>query len=56
MMAETDWRMANISKLTYAGNLESLTSAADNPRYRFSRTDKCSDYGAGLCLTGYRHS
>ncbi|MFY9326507.1 MAG: GDP-mannose 4,6-dehydratase, partial [Georgfuchsia sp.] len=39
LIAETDWRVVNIDKLTYAGNLESLTSVADNPRYRFSRTD-----------------
>ena len=39
LIAETDWRVVNIDKLTYAGNLESLTSVASNPRYRFSRTD-----------------
>ncbi len=39
LIAETDWRVVNIDKLTYAGNLESLSSVADNPRYRFSHTD-----------------
>lgn len=39
LIAETDWRVINIDKLTYAGNLESLSSVAANPRYRFSRTD-----------------
>jgi len=29
----------NIDKLTYAGNLESLGSAADSPRYTFARVD-----------------
>ena len=41
LMAETDWRVVNIDKLTYAGNIESLSSVADNPRYLFSRTDIC---------------
>lgn len=31
----------NIDKLTYAGNLESLESVADNARYQFSQTDIC---------------
>ena len=39
LIAETDWRVINIDKLTYAGNLESLSSVAANPRYQFSRTD-----------------
>lgn len=30
-----------IDSLTYAGNLESLSSIADNSRYTFSRTDIC---------------
>ncbi|MGP0076550.1 MAG: dTDP-glucose 4,6-dehydratase [Bryobacteraceae bacterium] len=33
--------IANLDKLTYAGNLENLTSVADNPRYRFFKTDLC---------------
>lgn len=31
----------NLDKLTYAGNLESLASIADNRRYQFSQTDIC---------------
>lgn len=30
-----------IDKLTYAGNLESLTEIADDPRYRFEKADIC---------------
>src|SRR3984885_13917512 len=33
--------IANIDKLTYAGNLENLVSVADNPRYRFFKADIC---------------
>ncbi|SUA44452.1 dTDP-glucose 4,6-dehydratase [Neisseria zoodegmatis] len=31
--------VVNLDKLTYAGNLESLTSVADNPRYVFEHAD-----------------
>jgi len=41
LIADTDWHVLNIDKLTYAGNLESLFSVGDNPRYRFSRTNIC---------------
>ncbi|HTH39477.1 MAG TPA: GDP-mannose 4,6-dehydratase, partial [Rhodocyclaceae bacterium] len=41
LIAETDWRVVNIDKLTYAGNLESLKTVADNPRHAFSHTDIC---------------
>jgi len=39
LIAETDWNIVNIDKLTYAGNLESLTAVAGDPRYTFSQTD-----------------
>lgn len=32
----------NLDKLTYAGNLESLTDVADNPRYSFEHVDICN--------------
>jgi dTDP-glucose 4,6-dehydratase len=41
LVAESDWRIVNIDKLTYAGNLESLAGIAGNPRHLFSRTDIC---------------
>jgi dTDP-glucose 4,6-dehydratase len=31
----------NVDKLTYAGNLQSLVSVAENPRYRFECVDIC---------------
>lgn len=37
----TDNRVLNIDKLTYAGNLESLESVNDNPRYQFLHADIC---------------
>ncbi|HEZ0939835.1 TPA: NAD-dependent epimerase/dehydratase family protein, partial [Neisseria meningitidis] len=31
--------VVNVDKLTYAGNLKSLTEVADNPRYAFEQVD-----------------
>lgn len=41
LINNTDVTVVNIDKLTYAGNLHSLESIADNPRYIFSQTDIC---------------
>ena len=41
LIMNTDCHVLNIDKLTYAGNLESLTSISDSSRYRFSQTDIC---------------
>ena len=34
-----DFQIVNLDKLTYAGNLENLTSVADSPRYQFVKGD-----------------
>jgi dTDP-glucose 4,6-dehydratase len=36
-----DWRIINLDKLTYAGNLENLKGVADNRSYHFVRGDIC---------------
>jgi dTDP-glucose 4,6-dehydratase len=41
LISETLCNVVNIDKLTYAGNLESLDSIADNERYSFEREDIC---------------
>jgi dTDP-glucose 4,6-dehydratase len=41
LVGNTNHEVACLDKLTYAGNLESLASAADSPRYRFYRVDIC---------------
>src|SRR5690625_5061609 len=41
IIQDTDDEVINVDKLTYAGNLESLASVADNPRYRFEQVDIC---------------
>lgn len=45
LMAETDYRVINVDRLTYAGNLESLSAVAGNPRHHFSQTDICDAAG-----------
>lgn len=37
----SDHRVVNLDKLTYAGNLDSLASVSDNPRYSFLQADIC---------------
>ncbi|MDN3522094.1 dTDP-glucose 4,6-dehydratase [Halomonas ramblicola] len=39
LIANTEHRVVNVDKLTYAGNLESLDGVADNPRYAFLQAD-----------------
>lgn len=38
----TDDSVVNVDKLTYAGNLESLASVSNNPRYCFEQVDICN--------------
>lgn len=39
LIRETGWTVVNVDALTYAGNLDSLASVADDPRYRFEHVD-----------------
>ena len=41
LINDTDYHVINVDKLTYAGNLESLISVSDNPRYTFEHVDIC---------------
>ena len=43
LIQETDHHVLNLDKLTYAGNLESLSSVEDSARYDFEQADIC-DY------------
>ncbi|MGB5686208.1 MAG: dTDP-glucose 4,6-dehydratase [Candidatus Electrothrix sp.] len=36
-----DWRVINLDKLTYAGNLHNLEDVSEHPNYRFVRGDIC---------------
>ncbi len=42
LITETGATVINVDKLTYAGNLQSLTSVSNNPRYRFEHVDICA--------------
>lgn len=41
LIADTGHSAINVDKLTYAGNLESLSPVADDPRYAFEQVDVC---------------
>ena len=38
---ETDFRVVNVDKLTYAGNLDTLEEVSGSPRYSFEHIDIC---------------
>ena len=46
LIDNTATEVANLDELTYAGNLESLVSVSDSPRYHFYQVDICD--GAAL--------
>ena len=41
LIAETDYRVANVDALTYAGNLDSVAGVAQDERYTFEPVDIC---------------
>ena len=41
ILCDTNFSVVNVDKLTYAGNLDSLTTAVKNPRYCFEQADIC---------------
>jgi dTDP-glucose 4,6-dehydratase len=43
LIAETDWHVTNLDKLTYAGNPENLMSVEGDARYRFAHGDICDE-------------
>jgi dTDP-glucose 4,6-dehydratase len=42
IIRDTDWMVANVDKLTYAGNLESLAAARHDPRHQHFKVDICN--------------
>nr|WP_298373006.1 dTDP-glucose 4,6-dehydratase [uncultured Halomonas sp.] len=42
IIKNTQCSVVNVDKLTYAGNLESLSSVSNNERYRFEQVDICN--------------
>lgn len=41
LQAHKDYRVINLDKLTYAGNLANLADVAENPNYQFIKADIC---------------
>jgi dTDP-glucose 4,6-dehydratase len=50
----TDNIVINIDKLTYAGNLESLTSISNNDRYFFEKVDICNSIDLKQIFSKYK--
>jgi dTDP-glucose 4,6-dehydratase len=48
------WRVVNLDKLSYAGNLENLAGLEDHPRHRFVRGDVCDGPLVGELMRGER--
>jgi dTDP-glucose 4,6-dehydratase len=54
LIADTDATVINVDKLTYAGNLQSLVSVADNPRYHFEHVDICDAAAVARLFSQYQ--
>lgn len=48
-----EYRVINLDKVTYAGNLENLTGVDKDPRYAFEKGDICDKSRVQLCITRY---
>lgn len=54
LLNETDHEVLNLDKLTYAGNLESLASIEDHPRYRFLKADIADSEAVSRALAQFQ--
>jgi len=54
LINDTNHAVINGDKLTYAGNLESLNSISDNPRYHFEKVDICDAKEIARVLNQYQ--
>ncbi len=48
-----EYRVINLDKLTYAGNLENLVGVEKDPRYAFEKGDICDKSRVQLCVIRY---
>jgi dTDP-glucose 4,6-dehydratase len=53
IIAETNWQVLNLDKLTYAGNLESLTKISSSSHYQFSQLDIGDRQGVRTLLESF---
>jgi dTDP-glucose 4,6-dehydratase len=54
LIQNTNATVVNVDKLTYAGNLESLTLVSTSPRYHFEQMDICDPEGIRKILGAYK--
>ena len=55
-IAKTDFSIVNIDNLTYAANLDALSSVSDSDRYLFFKTDICSKKDISKLFNKYQPS
>jgi dTDP-glucose 4,6-dehydratase len=56
LLRETEYRVVNVDKLTYAGNLDSLAEVSDSPNYRFELVDIVDDAAVRSVFERYQPS
>ncbi|GAB3289727.1 dTDP-glucose 4,6-dehydratase [Pseudidiomarina andamanensis] len=54
IIQETQHEVINVDKLTYAGNLENLTSVVDSSRYIFEKVDICDRVNLDRVFSEYK--
>lgn len=54
LVREKNVSVINLDKLTYAGNLESLSDLADEPNYTFVQVDLCDADAVRECMEAHR--
>ena len=54
LINETDHRVLNVDKLTYAGNLSTLAPVAESPRYQFRQMDICNATGISSIFSEFK--
>lgn len=54
LINETDCHVANIDKLTYAGNVESLSEVSSSDRYEFHQVDICDKTALEKVFTSFK--
>ncbi|WP_429086557.1 dTDP-glucose 4,6-dehydratase [Aeromonas allosaccharophila] len=54
IIQNTQYEVVNVDKLTYAGNLESLSSVSDSSRYYFEQVDICDSNSVDRVFSVYK--
>jgi dTDP-glucose 4,6-dehydratase len=54
LIINTPYKIANVDKLTYAGNLESLTEVSGSSRYRFYQADICDTARLAMIFADFK--